>query len=127
MKTKTSERAIGRQIRIMCTERKYRIVKLIPAQHNGLPDREIYLRNGHKMHIELKSEGESRTPMQERWGEWLVDNKHLYICIDRIDDEVINVLTRIFDLLDNSDNGSVPQEVYTLIDKITVPLKFTYS
>lgn len=128
MKEITSERSIGNFLKSVCTERKYKIIKLNPADHNGIPDREIYLRNGHKINVELKSKGETHRPMQERWGEWLTSNNHMYFCIDRVNDDVKADLLLLFDILDVSQNGYVPPQAYEVLSRLTtVKLKFTYS
>jgi hypothetical protein len=94
----TSERGIGNWLKRFCTKRSYRIIKLNPAQHTGLPDRLILTTNGQSVYVELKSEGASLRPMQEDWGKWLIRNNHYYLVLDVLDDNVSDLLTNYFDM-----------------------------
>jgi hypothetical protein len=96
----TSERGIGNWLKRFCTKRVYKIVKLNPAQHTGLPDRMVLTVNGHTVYVELKSEGGTLRPMQEVWKNWLLANKHHYLTLDVLDDNVSTLLTEYFDLLE---------------------------
>ena len=82
----TSERAIGNWLKRWCEERKYRIVKLNPAQYNGLPDRLIMTDNGRCIFIEIKSKGCSLRPMQVHWLDWLKGNGHQTLVLDEVNE-----------------------------------------
>lgn len=95
-----SERAIGNYFKTLCKERKYKIVKLIPADTRGIPDRMILTRTGVTLYIELKSEGGTLKPMQLRWAEWLEENNFLYLAIDKVTPEMHDVFEEFFNLID---------------------------
>lgn len=79
-----SEKKIDKWLKNHCQKRGYKYIKLNPAQYVGIPDRMVLTDFGTTVFFELKSQGASLRPMQEKWKDWLTENKHLHVVIDTV-------------------------------------------
>lgn len=101
MKEIQSERSISTFLKDFFTVKNCKYIKLNPAMHTGLPDRLVLTSGGSAIFIELKSIGKSLRPMQEHWGDILNNTGHLYLVIDRINDEVVELLRQYLEAVDS--------------------------